>query len=136
MKVIGVTAAASYRTDIDGDGHGLVADEPVALGGANAGPAPFVLVLAGLAACTGATLRMYARRKGWPDIEMRIELGLEPGEARHVIRRRVDVRGAPDDAAIARLRDIVERTPVTLALKSGFDIATVLEPTASAAEPA
>ena len=136
MKVIGVTAAARYRTDIDGDGHLLVADEPVALGGGDAGSAPFALVLAGLAACTGATLRMYAEHKGWPDIELRIELSLEHGDERRTIRRRVEVRGAPDEAGITRLRDVVERTPVTLALKSGFDILTALEPAPNAARPA
>jgi len=135
MKAIGVTASSSYRTDIDGDGHVLVADEPISLGGGDAGPSPFVLVLAGLAACTGATLRMYAKRKGWPDIALRIELSLELGEERRMIRRRVDVRGVSDDAGIARLRDVVERTPVTLALKSGFDIATVLERSVNASSP-
>ena len=126
MHVVGVTAALRYRTDIDAAGHALVADEPVVLGGADAGAAPFALVLAGLAACTGATLRMYAERKGWPDIVLRIDLQLELGKEPRTIRRRVDVSGAPD-AALERLREIVERTPVTLALKSGFDIATTLQ---------
>jgi len=135
MKVIGVTSAPDFRIDIDGDGHALVADEPVALGGGNAGPSPFVLVLAGLAACAGATPRIYAKRKGWPDIALRIELSLELGEERRTIRRRIDVRAAPDEAGIARLRDVVERTPVTLALKQGFDIATDLGSAPNVARP-
>ncbi len=37
-----------YRTVIDVDGHALLADEPAALSGANAGASPYDLVLAGL----------------------------------------------------------------------------------------
>ena len=53
---------AAYRVDIVAGGHGLVADEGPGLGGHDAGPDPFDLVLAGLAACTLITLRMYAER--------------------------------------------------------------------------
>jgi putative redox protein len=44
----------------------------------------------------------------------------------HFIDRDVEVGGVPDAAGLERLRDIVERTPVTLALKPGFTISTVL----------
>lgn len=39
----------------------------------------------------------------------------------------------PDAAGLERLRDIVERTPVTLALKPGFEITTTLTEAAAAA---
>jgi putative redox protein len=128
MRVTGFIASdARYRLDIDAAGHALIADEGPSLGGADAGPSPFALVLAGLAACTGITLRMYAERHDWKDVGLKVELGLRLGQGRPAISRRVEVEGAPDEAALARLRDIVERTPVTLALKSGFEIATRLE---------
>lgn len=44
--------------------HMLVLDEPPALGGADAGPSPHEAVLAALGACTSATVRLYAQRKG------------------------------------------------------------------------
>ena len=58
-------AGPAYQVEITAGGHPLLADEPKANGGADTGPAPFDLVLSGLAACTLITLRMYAERKGW-----------------------------------------------------------------------
>lgn len=127
----GVTSDPQYRTEIKVDGHGLTADEPPALGGQNAGPSPFGLVMAGLVACTATTLRMYAQHKGWAGVGIAVDLALDTSGARPAIHRQVDVTGAPDEAALQRLRDVVERTPVTLALKSGFDIETKLQAAAS-----
>jgi putative redox protein len=128
LRVTGTTAETRWRTEIDAGGHTLVSDEPPALGGDDAGPEPFALVLAGLTACTATTLRMYAERKGWEGVRVGVVLELHKGEGdRRSIARRVAVAGAPDEAALTRLRDIVERTPVTLALKAGFDILTRLD---------
>lgn len=126
IHLTAVTDAPHYRIDMITGAHALVADEPPALGGADAGPSPFAHVLAGLAACTGVTLRMYAAHKAWPDIALRIQLDLTLAKDRHRIRRHVSVTGAPDETGLERLRDVVERTPVTLALKPGFDIVTEL----------
>ena len=115
-----------YRVDIAVAGHDLVADEPLGNGGRNVGPAPFDLVVAGLAACTLATLRMYAERKGWQGFDISARLRHRMEDRAHFIDRDVEVSGVPDAAGLERLRDIVERTPVTLALKPGFTISTAL----------
>jgi putative redox protein len=134
MTLTGQTAPARWRIDIDAEGHQIVSDEPANLGGADAGASPFALVLAGLASCTATTLRMYADRKNWAPVSIRVELELTlDGEERR-IHRKVLVRGAPNAEGLGRLRDIVERTPVTLALKPGFEITTVLDAAPSAAE--
>jgi hypothetical protein len=68
-------------------------------------------------------------------VRVGVALELHKGEGdRRSIARHVAVAGAPDEAALTRLRDIVERTPVTLALKAGFDILTRLEAARTAGE--
>ena len=125
--------ATPYRVDIVAAGHALIADEPPENGGGNVGPGPFDLVLSGLSACTLITLRMYAERKGWAGFDISGKLRHRVEHKTHFIDREVEVTGVPDAAGLERLRDIVERTPVTLALKPGFTISTVLRQTANAA---
>jgi len=116
-------AGPNYRVDITADHHALVSDEAADHGGQNAGPAPFDLVLAGLASCTLITLRMYAERKGHPEVQAAGQFFHRVEGDNHRIDRRIQVSGAPDEV-LERMRDIVERTPVTLALKAGFAIST------------
>ena len=125
-------ADAPYRVDMMAEGHALVGDEPKDHGGGGTGASPFDLVLAGLAACTLITLRMYAERKGWAGFSAsgRFRYRLEDG--RHLVDRELEVTGAPDAAAVQRLAEIAEKTPVTLALKGGFTISTTLTEAASA----
>jgi putative redox protein len=47
------------------DGHEIIVDEPLEVGGANSGPSPTQLLAASLAGCTAITLELYAERKGW-----------------------------------------------------------------------
>lgn len=114
-----------YRTEIEVDGHRIVADEPPALGGANAGPAPYDLILAGLGACTAITLRMYADRKQWPLESLDVALRLTGGKDDRRIERTLTIAGLDADQQ-ARLADVAERTPVTLTLKGGIAIDTRL----------
>ncbi len=58
--------AAGYANLIQAGPHTLRADEPASVGGADSGPNPYDLLLAGLGACKSMTMRMYADRKGWP----------------------------------------------------------------------
>jgi putative redox protein len=116
-----------YAVDVQAGRHRLVSDEPAALGGADAGPGPFPLVLSGLAACTAITLRMYAQRKSWPlaGVEVDARLSREAdGSAR--IERSVTLQGELDAEQVTRLLEICEKTPVTLALKAGAQIRTTL----------
>jgi hypothetical protein len=49
-----------------GPKHHVLGDEPKSYGGTDRGLTPYQFLAAGLGACTSMTVRMYARRKGWP----------------------------------------------------------------------
>ncbi|MEV7783235.1 OsmC family protein [Kitasatospora sp. NPDC088351] len=122
--VTGGSADAPYHVEVKAGTHLLTADEPVRRGGSDSGPEPFALLLASLGSCTAITLRMYAERKEWPLEAVRVRLGYETDGRTGRVSRRVSLTGALDDAQRARLLDICERTPVTLALRAGMAIET------------
>src|SRR5215212_8798199 len=49
-----------YRVDVQAGGHSFVVDEPVPLGGTDAGATPYDYLLGALSGCMAITLRMYA----------------------------------------------------------------------------
>ncbi|MBN8739302.1 MAG: osmotically inducible protein C [Lysobacterales bacterium 69-70] len=127
MKKARVATVVSTPTDyahrIQAGRYDLVADEPPALGGQGAGPAPFDLYLASLAACTAITLRMYAQRKGWDLGEFRAELQLSVDEDGKVhVHRLLHAERPLSDAQWQRLLEIVANTPVTKAMREGATI--------------
>lgn len=117
-------AETRYTCSIRTGEHSLLADEP-APEGADAGPSPFGLVLSGLGACTAITLRMYAEKKSWPLERVHVRLAYRWLDREHPhIDREITLDGPLDEGQRARLAEIVEKTPVTRALKAGIAIDT------------
>jgi putative redox protein len=130
MSIVSKASVTSTDTDflhrIRAGHFDLVTDEPVALGGQGQGPAPFDLYLASLAACTAITARMYANRKGWDLGEFRAELVLHRDEAGALqVRRTLHSDKPLSDEQWRRLLEIVDRSPVTLAMRDGAEILSV-----------
>jgi putative redox protein len=127
-NVLGAAGDPDYRQTVHCGRHELLADERPARGGADAGPMPFEYLLAGLGACTSITLRMYAERKGWEIGAVGVSLSLRQAqEGTRSIDRRVTLSGALSAEQREKLADICEKTPVTLAVKSGLSVRTTLE---------
>ncbi len=130
--------AGGLRQDIEAGGHHLVSDEPLDLGGTDAGPTPYDLLVAALGSCTAITLQMYARHKGWPleGVEVRLTHGkihardcadCETKEGRiDRIERGIVLQGALDEAQRARLLEIADRCPVHRTLTPEIQISTRL----------
>jgi len=116
-----------YTVSLVAGGHALTADERAAAGGQNAGASPHELLCAALGACTAITLRMYAQRKEWTLRGVHVDVRLQIEGKEHRITRRLRLEGDLDEAQRARLADVAERTPVTLTLKQGAVITTILE---------
>ena len=117
----------NYAVALIAGHHPLVSDEGTAVGGKDSGATPHELLCAALGACTAITLRMYAQRKEWALRAVHVDLQLELQDTPHSITRRLRFEGELDESQRARLADIAERTPVTLTLKQGVAITTILE---------
>ena len=121
-------AGPNYTQEIQAGGFTLIADEPLPVGGRNAGPGPYYLVLAGLGACTAITLKMYADRKGWSIGRLRVALTLHRDEdGATMIERRLSSDAPLDAEQWDKLVEIAEKTPVTRTLRAGASITTTRE---------
>jgi putative redox protein len=109
----------------------MFADERADRGGTDAGPTPFEYLLSGLGACTAITLRMYSERKGWNLGAVSVSLALRQVRGQNTIERRVTVSAPLSADQQAKLLEIAEKTPVTLAVKSGISVETTVAPTES-----
>jgi putative redox protein len=116
----------NYRVKIEAGDHSLLADEPRLLGGADAGPSPYQLLLSSLGACTAITLRMYVERKAWPVSRVGVDLRLTRSGDNARIDRNLTFEGQLTNEQCERLADVAERTPVTLTLKEGIEIRTTV----------
>lgn len=123
MPVI-VESGEGLRQEITVRGKTVVADEPTELGGTDAGPNPYDLLLGALGSCTAMTLLMYARRKKWPVEHVRVELDhsrvhakdCEDCEDKDVkleyFRKRITVTGDLTEEQRVRLAEIAQKCPV------------------------
>jgi putative redox protein len=132
-------AGTGFRTEIMTNGHALVADEPVSVGGTDAGPSPYDLLATSLGACTAMTLRLYADRKQWPLEAVTVRLHHAKVHAedcdcdRHaeggmldVLTRELTLEGPLDETQRQRLVEIANRCPVHRTLEAGAVVKTTL----------
>jgi putative redox protein len=111
-----------FTTLIEVPGGPIHADEPASVGGGGAGPTPYELLSAALAACTSMTLRLYTARKPWavPAFRVEVEHALIPGSPpRDRFTRRILFDGPLDDTLRERLLEIAEKCPVHRTLSNG-----------------
>ncbi|RWX03635.1 OsmC family protein [Flavobacterium cerinum] len=116
-----------YRIEIKTPtGNILFADEPIEKGGKNKGFSPRELLASSLAACTCATVRMYADRKGWvlDKVNITIELTEEDGQTKFT--RNLEFIGQLDETQRARLLTVANACPIHKILTGSIVIETTL----------
>ena len=128
---------SGFLQDIQaGPDHHTIADEPAAYGGSNRGMSPYGFLSAGLAACTSMTIRMYARRKGWPLEHVFVDVTHNKVHAQDAsaasatrvdsFHRAIHLEGALDDEQRQKLLEIADKCPVHKTLESSSHITTDL----------
>ena len=125
-----------FLQDIQSGPHHMRADEPAAFGGTNLGLSPYGFLSAGLGACTSMTIRMYARRKGWPLDHVSVDVthdkthaedaGTKSASKIDSFTRVITLTGDLDADQRARLLKIADRCPVHQTLERHNYIETLL----------
>jgi len=119
-----------------GPKHHVLADEPAVYGGTDRGLTPYGFLSAGLGACTSMTIRMYARRKGWPLTHVQVDVshdkihaqdaGHQTGGKADTFRRMIRLEGDLSEEQQQKLLEIADCCPVHRTLESSALIKTEL----------
>ena len=131
--------ATGFLQDVQsGPHHHTLADEPLAYGGTNRGMSPYGFLGAGLGACTSMTIRMYARRKGWPLTNISVEITHDKVHAQDAATRgdtkvdtfvrHITLTGDLTAEQRAKLVEIADKCPVHRTLERSSHITTQLAP--------
>jgi len=120
-----VRTNGGYNTSIVSRHHTFYADSPVEDGGTDTAPTPEEMLLGSLGACAAITAKMYANRKGWPLVDVEIEMDVvrkpredypnAPGDGPYVhevIEKIVLIGADLTDDQRTRIHDIMGRCPV------------------------
>ena len=128
--------ASGFLQDVQaGPHHHVKADEPLSYGGSNQGMSPYQFLAAGLGACTSMTIRMYARRKGWPLSHVSVDVSHDRVHAQDAegmntpldeFTRHIRLEGDLDDTQRARLMEIADKCPVHKSLERSSQVTTLL----------
>lgn len=134
MTRLEVLHVQGFQHEATARGHSVLIDEPKAVGGDDQGPTPYELLLAALGGCTAITLRMYAARKGWNLVDVKVELEHENVHAEDcaacetqegklaVVRRRIELTGDLGADQRERLLEIASRCPVHRTLEGTIEV--------------
>jgi putative redox protein len=103
-------------------------DEPISVGGMGAGPNPYDLLSAALAASSVSTMRMYASIRKWrlDSIRVRLVYTRNAPPHRDAMLRQIALAGRLTEAQRNTLLRIVERCPIQLSLGRALEVRTEL----------
>jgi len=137
---LGVLAKAKtnqgFLCDVNANGHQLIADEPLSMGGTNLGPSPYDFLGSALATCTAMTLNMYARHKKveLENVEVKVEhsrihaedcVDCEKSVGKvDVFNRLITLEGNLSPEQETRMLQIADRCPVHKTLENEIKITT------------
>jgi len=134
-RVVSVsTGAHKYLQQISVGTHRLHADEPVEIGGRDAAPDPYELLMGALGACTAITVQLFADRRSWPleKVHVRLSHGkthahdcinCNSGDAKlDRVELEISFEGDLTDEQRRKLVEIAGRCPLHRTLESGLQL--------------
>jgi putative redox protein len=104
----------------------LFSDEPVDIGGDDAGLSPHELLDAALGSCTALTVTMVARRKQMPLTDVKVEVTHENIDGAYRMHRRIELVGDLSDEQKTYLMGIANKCPVHKTLSGKIEIDSAL----------
>lgn len=128
-QIEGKIGIQKYLCTINWRNGELLMDEPQSIGGKDLGPDPMSTLLASLAGCTLATLRMYIDRKEWNIDEIKVSMNLTQDDSETfvtTITRNISFSTEITEEQRERLLLIAEKCPVSKLLKNTINIETTV----------
>lgn len=129
-KITSSIKKEKYKIEITSPtGNLVISDEPIDKGGKDLGFSPKELLASALAACSSATVKMYADRKEWDlrEVKINIELEFIANEDKTIINRKIEFIGNLDDKQKSRLLSVANACPVHKILSNPIEINTNTE---------
>ncbi len=118
----------TLRHEIDVNGrHTIMTDEPERLGGGDTAPAPHELLPAMLASCVSSMITLYARSRGWPLADLRVDVTYDSEATPRSVTTVIHLPDGLTADQIARLERVAATCPVKRALEAGFTFDQALE---------
>jgi putative redox protein len=142
-EVVVESRGIGYTQLVKAGPNQFIADVPEALGGNDAGPHPYDLLLASLGTCTSLIITAAARERGWPLESVRVVLNHDRIHAEDCVscrtkegmldrlRRDIQLVGPLTDEQRQTLFEIATQCPVSLILTHEIFIDNQLKPAAS-----
>lgn len=134
-RVVSVTTGATkYLTDIAVGAHKVQADEPLNVGGGDAAPNPYELLLGALGACTAITVQMYAERHRWPLEKVHVQLSHAKAHAQDCancsapsarldrVELEIELQGNLTPEQRRKLMDVADHCPLHRTLVAGLEV--------------